>query len=49
MTWKEEIPSTNPDHTWSKNYSDIYIKNNCDMSDKVGDNELKLDNWEGLK
>lgn len=49
MTQIEEIPSTNPNYTKNKNYSNIQNESNYNISDRMSDKQLKLENLKGFK
>lgn len=42
------MPPTDSDRTRSKGYSDICDKSNCNLSDKLGDEKLRINNSKSL-
>ena len=48
MSLKYEMQPTNSNRTESKNHSDIYNKNHCNISDQVDIQELLLANSKSL-
>ncbi len=44
VSWTEEMPPTDPNHTRSKSHGDICSKNHRDINDGVGVQQLLSDN-----
>ncbi len=47
VSWTEEMPPTDPNRTKRKSHSDICSKNHCDISDRVGVQQLLSDDSKG--